>query len=133
MSKPHVMLRLQDDLRQFNPEEEVRGTISVTGCRPVDVKAIEYSVLWYTEGKGEEDLGVHFFERVGRDDGTTIDIQRPREFATTLPHRPLSYNGVIVKVRWCARVRVFLTDGEQLNAEQRFALGHVPAARMVSR
>ena len=28
-----------------------------------DVKAVELSVLWYTEGKGEEDLAVHFFDR----------------------------------------------------------------------
>ncbi len=86
--------------------------------------------MWYTEGKGEEDLAVHFFDRL--DPGAAlVDLTQPRPFSTRLPESPLSYAGVIVKIRWCVRVRVFLAQGKDLFAEEPFQLGLVPAAQEV--
>ena len=48
---------------------------------------------------------------------------------TTLPASPLSYEGVIVKVRWCLRVRVFFTRGRDFVSEHVFAVGDLPPAR----
>ena len=62
-------------------------------------------MLWYTEGKGDEDLAVHEFRRLSADNGYRADPHRVGRFSTTLPNSPLSYEGVIVKVRWCVRVR----------------------------
>ena len=50
-------------------------------------------------------------------------------FTTILPNSPLSYSGRIVKVRWCARVRLFLKKGKELFFEQPFILGSVATAQ----
>jgi hypothetical protein len=47
-------------------------------------------------------------------------------FSTPLPQSPLSYEGVIVKIRWCVRVRVFFESGRDHVAEQVFTVGGVP-------
>lgn len=94
-------------------------------------RAVEHSVLWYTEGKGEEDLGVHFFERV-------VDPERlppaasGARFDVVLPASPLSYEGVIVKVRWCVRVRYFFAAGRDFVSEHEFSVGRVPPAMPVT-
>ncbi len=94
-------------------------------------RAVEHSVLWYTEGKGEEDLGVHFFERV-------VDPERlppaasGSRFDVVLPASPLSYEGVIVKVRWCVRVRYFFAGGRDFVSEHEFSMGRVPPAMPVA-
>ena len=43
-------------------------------------------------------------------------------FGTILPNSPLSYSGSMVKIRWCARVRLFLRRGKELFFEQPFVL-----------
>ena len=55
-----------------------------------------------------------------------IDPRRPERFSTTLPSSPLSYDGQIIKVRWCVRVRVFPLRGKEIVGEKRFQLGDVP-------
>ena len=86
---------------------------------------MEVSVLWHTEGKGDEDLAVHDFRRLSAENGDPIDPRRPGRFSTVLPNSPLSYRGVIVKIRWCVRVRVFLTRGREVVGELHFRLGEV--------
>jgi hypothetical protein len=48
-----------------------------------------------------------------------------------LPNSPLSYDGVILRIRWCVRLRAFLTRGKQLVEQRTFRLGNVPVARAV--
>ena len=96
-----------------------------------EVRAVELSVLWHTEGKGDEDMSVHSFERIEPAGGECLDFRQPRRFASVLPNSPLSYEGVIVKIRWCVRVRVFLDRGKELSAEVPFQLGRVPHADKV--
>ena len=91
------------------------------------VQAVERSVLWYTEGKGEEDLGVHFFERTETPEGLAAAMPEGA-FVVRLPVSPLSYEGVIVKVRWCIRVRIFFVSGRDFVSEHVFDLGHIPPA-----
>ena len=55
------------------------------------------------------------------------DLRELRRFKTTLPASPLSYDGEIVKIRWCVRVRAFLRRGKEVFFEQPFQLGDIPA------
>ncbi|NIP85768.1 MAG: hypothetical protein GTO03_09485 [Planctomycetales bacterium] len=41
----------------------------------------------------------------------------------------MSYDGLIVKIHWCVRLRLFLPRGRELVAEQPFQLGAVPRVR----
>lgn len=94
-------------------------------------RAVEHSVLWYTEGKGEEDMGVHFFERIV-DPGRLPPAAAGTCFDVVLPASPMSYEGVIVKVRWCVRVRYFFAGGRDFVSEHEFSVGRVPPAMPVA-
>jgi len=74
------------------------------------IQTLETSVMWETDGKGDADIGVHFFEKRKFSAG---DESQPREFrlVTELPPSPLSYDGFLVKLNWYIRIRIFLASG----------------------
>ncbi|NIL98449.1 MAG: hypothetical protein GTO53_11205 [Planctomycetales bacterium] len=129
MTEPKISLRLIGDSRTYRPGESLSGEFFVDAADPLDVRAAELSVLWYTEGKGDEDMAVHFFQRIGNDNGQFVDFRRSQQFKTELPNSPLSYDGSLVKIHWCVRLRIFLPRGREVVAEQPFQLGSVPRIR----
>ncbi|HUT14007.1 MAG TPA: hypothetical protein VMY42_26200 [Thermoguttaceae bacterium] len=129
MSDPGIIIRFDGNGRVYRSGETLSGEYLLRSVAPEDVKAVEASVLWYTEGKGDEDLAVHEFWRRSTEDGDFIDSSRPARFTTTLPRSPLSYDGAIVKLRWCVRVRVFLRRGKEVVGQKTFRLGDVPVIR----
>jgi hypothetical protein len=129
MNDPAVVIRLGGDGRFHRPGETLSGEYWIESLDASAVKAIEASVLWHTEGKGDEDMAVAAFWRRSAEDGLPIDADQPERFSATLPNSPLSYEGQIVKVRWCVRVRVFLQRGKEIVGEKAFQLGEVPAVR----
>ena len=131
MSDPTITIRFDGNGRVYHPGETLSGEYSLESVDPEEVKAIEVSVLWYTEGKGDEDLAVHDFRRLSVEDDPTQASPWPGRFSTRLPNSPLSYEGQIVKIRWCVRVRAFLTYGREVVGQHRFRLGNVPAAKAV--
>ncbi len=126
MNEPHVTIRLDANGRIYRPGETLAGEYRLNSFDPEEIRAVEVSVLWHTEGKGDEDLAVHDFHRLAPENGQRVELLRPGRFSTRLPNSPLSYNGLIVKVRWCVRVRVFLTRGRELVGQKTFRLGEVP-------
>ena len=131
MKDPSIRIRLIGDTDCYEPGDTLSGEFFVEIEEPEAIRVVEISVLWCTEGKGEEDLAVHFFERTGNDNGEFVDMRQSQLFATELPASPLSYDGVIVKIQWCVRIRVFLTRGREFSAEQSFHLGRVPRGMAV--
>jgi hypothetical protein len=83
---------------------------------------VEVSVNWYSEGKGDEDLGVHYFERYTPSDAIDGDLRQLHRFQTELPNSPLTYNGSIVKIRWRVRVRLNYGRGKEVVADRSFQL-----------
>ena len=130
MNNSSVTIRLDDNGRVYRPGETLSGEYQLQSVMHGDVKAIEVSVLWYSEGKGDEDMAVHEFQRLSAEDGDWIDPTRPARFNTTLPNSPFSYDGVIVKIRWCVRVRVFLQRGKDMIGQKVFQLGDAPTVSM---
>ncbi|RIK82302.1 MAG: hypothetical protein DCC68_06745 [Planctomycetota bacterium] len=130
MNEPLVSIALKAYTRIFAPGDELIADFQIDAVAPHEVEAVEASVLWYTEGKGDEDLGVHCFKRF---DGVRdpVPLHELRSISTTLPESPLSYDGRIVKIRWCVRVRAFLSRGRYVVADQWFQLGNVPSPRQV--
>lgn len=133
MSDPAVLIRLDGNGRARQPGETLSGEYRLLAAAPEEVKAVEVSVLWYTEGKGDEDLAIHEFWRLDADSGDCIDASRPERFRTVLPYSPLSYEGKIVKIRWCVRVRAFLAHGKEIVGQQVFRLGCVPPIKIVEK
>jgi hypothetical protein len=130
MNEGSVRVLLDGNRRVYEPGDLLSGEYQVQSLKPLDPTAVEISVLWHTEGQGDEDLAVHHFERTDTSENPGIDFRRPQRFSTHLPPSPLSYQGVIVKIRWCVRVRVFLPRGKELVGEAPFQLGSLPAARL---
>lgn len=124
---PVVAVQFDRADRRYEPGAECRVRYRIEGLGDDKIRAVEHSLLWYTEGKGEEDLGVHFFQRIDEHD---VPVTGAAEFTVRLPASPLSYEGVIVKVRWCARVRIFFRAGRDFVSEHVFEVGDLPPARL---
>lgn len=127
MTEPLLSICLGGAKKHFSAGDELVCEYQIDAVELADIQAVEASVLWYSEGKGEEDLGVHFFERRLPADADEGDLRPLRRFRTRLPNSPLTYNGAIVSLRWCVRLRLFLKRGREFVLEQPFTLGNVPA------
>lgn len=131
MSEPALSMTLHSKRREYLPGEILAGEYRVDALGNAEPEAVEVSVLWQTEGKGDEDLAVHYFERLSAEEGDALDLRGPRYFSTTLPASPLSYEGVLIKIRWHVRVRVFFKRARELVVDQPFRLGIIPSARAI--
>lgn len=125
---PTLTLKLDAAAAECQPGQRLSGHFMVAGTKPWQVGSAELSILWYTAGTGDEDFAIHHFERYVDEPGRPLDLRLPRRFASTLPPSPLSYDGRIVKVCWCTRLRVFPQQGPEVVCEAAFRLGDVPAA-----
>lgn len=131
MREPLFSIVLDKSQRVHQPGDVLRGEYQIDAVDPADIRAVELSVLWYTEGKGDEDLAVHYFERHTADDSEAPTLHELHRFEVALPNSPLSYEGVLIKIRWCVRLRVFLRQGKDFVSDRDFQLGEVPYAQPV--
>lgn len=115
--------------RLYFPGEMLAGSYFLGDLGDAAIDAVEVSVLWHTEGKGSEDFGICAFWRRSVRQGDWIDPDALGRFSATLPNSPLSYDGELVKILWCVRVRVFLADGRQVVDEHPFRLGNIANVR----
>jgi hypothetical protein len=123
---PLIALTLDRSPRIYRGGDTVRIEYQIDAIDPEEIQAIEASILWFTEGKGEPDMGVHFFRRSTPDDVELRDMRPLQRLDVVLPQTPLSYDGVILKIRWCVRIRLFLSKGREYLEEQGFQLGDIP-------
>jgi hypothetical protein len=124
---PLIAVRIHSPNCLFHPGETLDCDFQIDAVSPADTQAVEVSVNWYTEGKGEEDIGVHYFERYTPSDAVDGDLRQLHRFQTTLPNSPLTYNGAIVKIRWRVRVRLYWGRGKETWVDRVFQL--VPRRR----
>lgn len=128
MSQAEIRLTLDAPTAHYQPGDRLSGRYVVHGPPTGAIRSAELSILWYTAGKGEEDFSVHHFERLVEEAARPLDVRVPHRFVTQLPHSPQSYEGQILKICWCVRLRLFLPHGQETVAEVPFQLGDVPAA-----
>ena len=132
MNDPAVTVRFEGNGQAYRPGQTLCGEYLLESVAPGTVKAVEVSVLWYSEGKGDDDLAVHEFWPRSVENGISFEPGVPDLFSTTLPESPLSYDGAIIKLRWCVRVRAFLQGGKEVVGQKVFQLGDVPAAEVAT-
>lgn len=119
------MIRLLGLQPMYMPHDLFEFEYRVSNVDQNAISAVEASVVWLTEGKGTEDLGVHSFQRLTGNALVATDWSIPQKVQVPLPDSPLSYEGRLVKISWCVRVRFYLNDGTELVAQQPFYLGTV--------
>ena len=120
--EPLLSLQMYHDPAVYRPGDVMRFDFQVDVIDAADISAIETSVVWSTEGKGDEDLGLHFFERRVPSDAEDGDLRPLHTCCVTLPASPLSYDGQILHVRWLVRVRVFAKGGKEFCIDKPFVL-----------
>ena len=121
-AEPLIAVRICSPNCVFRPGDRLECEYQIDAVQPTEIQAVEASVMWYTEGKGDEDLGVHHFERNTPSDAIDGDLRQLHRMELTLPMSPLSYNGAILKIRWCVRVRLFWGRGKQTTLDRVFQL-----------
>lgn len=124
-TEPAIGLRLLTLQQALEPAELLSFEYCLKRVTVDMIDRLELSVMWCTEGKGSSDLGVHLFERFNREQLSQQPLNQPRQVNTELPCYPLSYEGRLMKIRWCIRLRLYLSDGREITAEQPFYLGHL--------
>ncbi|MCR5358419.1 MAG: hypothetical protein K6E55_00875 [Thermoguttaceae bacterium] len=115
----------------YQPGDSLSGNFYLDGINGDAISAVELSVLWQTEGKGNVDYGIHHIERravrkndrSGDKETRWFDDSRGNSFNVRLPSSPLSYDGELIKIYWLVRVRVFMEDGRVYVDEHVFRLG----------
>jgi hypothetical protein len=120
---PTLEVGFEDGVDHFQPGDFLRCEYTVNVLPEHEIQAIETSVIWMTEGKGDTDIGVHHFERRQKQALTPDTFKHPQRISTVMPASPLTYEGNILKIRWCIRVRLFLPDANQVTHDCFFSLG----------
>ena len=129
MNDTPITISFDEERRVYEPGETLGGEYVIAPGLLQEAKVVEVSVLWCSEGKGGQDMAVHSFDRHSVSSGSWFTPGYPGHFHTVLPQSPLSYDGRIVKIRWCVRVRVFRGWGRDVVLEEPFTLGMVPPPR----
>ncbi len=124
-TEPALGLRLLTLQHALEPGETLDFEYCIQRVSGELIDRLEVSVGWYTEGKGSEDRGILFFRSLSRNELSQTPLSEPHRLETVLPSNPLSYEGRLFKIRWCIRLRLFLSDGREISAEHPFYLGHL--------
>ena len=87
MNEPEIFIRLDENGRTYLPGTTLSGEYRIEAVGQ-NRQAIEVSVLWYSEGKGDEDLAVHEFWRKDADSAELGDPRRPTASAPPCRRAP---------------------------------------------
>ena len=90
---PLIVIRLDGDNRHRQPGQTLSGQYWIESLDPSQVKAVEASVLWYTEGKGDEDMAVHEFWRRDASDAPSAGRPPARAVLHHAPQQPAELSG----------------------------------------
>ena len=127
--EPLISIQLIGYDSAYRPGDVLQCDCQIDAVSADEVQAVETSVLWFTEGKGDEDMAVHHFERRVASSEGGQNLCALYRFQAALPNSPLSYDGQIVKVHWCVRVRAFLGRGKESRFERPFRLASSPRGK----
>lgn len=88
-----ILIETRDGSVSFLPGDTVEGTVAWHLDPPP--QTMELRLLWYTEGKGDQDLGIV----------ETISFATPaaddhRSFSVRLPAGPYSFSGKLISLVW---------------------------------
>lgn len=109
-------------LSQYHPDQLLDCSYRLETQADAKILTMETSVLWRSEGKGDEDLGVHFFDRRPFTAESPFRSDQRFKLQLRLPLSPLSYQGFLVKVGWLIRINLVLEQGQSLQIDTPFAL-----------
>jgi hypothetical protein len=91
----------------FQPNETIRGTLSVFPEEDLECKHLYVRLLWHTEGRGT--TYINTVEEFDLYQGTLRNgLPSSYEFTFTLPDQPWSYSGHYISIVWKVEAQVDL-------------------------
>ena len=118
MATTTIQIELDGAKTEYLRGERLSGSATVYSASLDEPRRAELSVLWHTEGKGDEDLGVVHFQSLA-EDAAVLGTHSYR-FEIMLPVLPLTYYGKLLKIHWTVRVRVQHEAGDDAVKDQPF-------------
>ena len=88
-----IRIETRDGVTVFHPGDDLEGSVRWSLDQPP--RSLELRLFWYTDGKGERDVGV--VESVPLADPGAEDN---RPFRFRLPAGPYSFSGKIIRLLW---------------------------------
>lgn len=88
-----ILVETNDGATSFHPGDVVDGTVRWQLAEPP--LEIELRLFWYTEGKGDQDIGV--VQTVPFENPGAVD---QRVFRVRLPDGPYSFSGKLITLSW---------------------------------
>ncbi len=99
MGNPTIDIEIQDNQTSFLPGQTLTGTVRWMCSEPPKKAALQ--LIWFTQGKGDEDVGlaeeVKFENPYGSDE---------HPFAFQLPAGPYSFSGRLITLAWALELQV---------------------------
>ncbi|MGF1503929.1 MAG: hypothetical protein GYB64_04045 [Chloroflexi bacterium] len=109
--------RTIDGLQAFLPNEEVRGEAEIIPENDITVDAIRARLVWYTQGRGDRDMGV--VDTVTGPSGfLTGGVPVRMDFTLRLPSAPWSYAGQLITLVWAVQIVVDRDRGLDYDDDQ---------------
>jgi hypothetical protein len=121
-AQPAVNVALCREDGIYRAGGRLRATWQISRVPLEQIQGVEVSVMWHTEGKGDEDLHVHHFHRINEGQIRRTGLADQQSIQCQLPVTPLSYHGRLIRLQWCIRLRIFMTSGKEIVTEQPFYL-----------
>lgn len=88
-----IRIETRDGVTAFLPGETVEGTVGWHFDAPA--RSVEVRLFWYTEGKGDQDVGVVASVPLANPGADEI-----RPFQILLPAGPYSFSGRLISLVW---------------------------------
>lgn len=92
-----LSIALHEDKTAFAPRQTVEGTVRWN--LETNPEHLQFSLFWYTSGKGTRDVGV--VETARFDNPGACGS---KDFAFTLPDGPYSFSGKLISLAWAVEL-----------------------------
>ena len=88
-----LTIAIKEGQDAFGPGDTIEGTVSWRLTE--DPEQVRLYLIWYTEGKGDEDTAI-----VDHIDLAGAERQGDKPFSITLPEGPYSFEGQLIALQW---------------------------------
>ena len=99
MNNVTIDIEIEDNQTSFLPGQIVSGIVRWLCLEPP--KKVRLELFWYTEGKGDEDVGL--VEKIKFESPQASDNRR---FEFQLPVGPYSFSGRLISLMWTLELQV---------------------------
>ncbi len=88
-----IHIEIENNQKEFEPGDAISG--KVTWDLENEPKKVSVNLLWYTDGKGSEDLEV-----VDSMEVESFSCRGNKSFSFVLPDEPYSFSGTLISICW---------------------------------